>query len=122
MASFDEFFGIGGTDYSSSLGFGGNEYSPIYGDVSNGAQDMQPSTSTGNGSGVFMDSGMQNQIFGTLQNVLNYALKRDQIKMQAGLAQPVQQQQAAIQYVQTKNNNMLVWAGLGLAALWIMNK
>jgi hypothetical protein len=122
MASYDEYFGIGGPDYSSSLGFGGNEYSPIYGDVSNGAQDMQPHTSTGNGSGVFLDSGMQNAIFGTLSNVLNYALKRDQIKMQAGLAQPQQQQQAAIQYVQTKNNNMLVWAGLGLAALWIMNK
>lgn len=122
MASFNEYFGIGGEDYSSSLGFGGNDYSPIYGDVSNGAQDMQPSTSTGNGSGVFLDTGTQNAIFGTLTNVLNYALKRDQIKMQAGLAQPQQQAQAQIQYVQTKNNNMLVWAGLGLAALWIMNK
>ncbi|WP_426079280.1 hypothetical protein [Janthinobacterium sp. PSPC3-1] len=122
MASFNEYFGIGGTDYSTSLGFGGNDYSPIYGDVSNGAQDMQPSTSTGNGSGVFLDTSTQNAIFGTLTNVLNYALKRDQIKMQAGLAQPQQQAQAQIQYVQTKNNNMLVWAGLGLAALWIMNK
>lgn len=122
MASFDEYFGIGDAGYSSSLGYGSNDYSPIYGDVSNGAQDMQPSTSTGNGSGVFLDTGTQNAIFGTLTNVLNYALKRDQIKMQAGLAQPQQQAQAQIQYVQTKNNNMLVWAGLGLAALWIMNK
>ncbi len=83
---------------------------------------METSTPTGSGSGYFIDQNTQNQIFGTLNNVLNYALKRDQMKMTAVAQAPMQQAQAQVQYQQAKNNNLLLWAAVGAAVLYVVTR
>lgn len=85
-------------------------------DVSNSSEDMQSYTATGNGSGQFLDTSTQNQIFGGLSKVLDYALQRDAYKMQmnAQLQQgPATQQQVVVQGKQT-NFMFLALCGLGI--------
>jgi hypothetical protein len=98
-----DFFGSNNFNLESLMG-GADEATPLP-DVSMGGEDMQPSTPTGNGSGVFVDSTMQQNIFGGLSKVLDYALQRDAYKMnmQRNLQyqQPVMQQQVQAQGRQT---------------------
>jgi len=97
-----DFFGSNNFRLDSILG-GADETVPLP-DVSMGGEDMQPSTPTGNGSGVFVDSTMQQNIFGGLSKVLDYALQRDAYKMnmQRNLQyQPAVQQQVQVQGRQT---------------------
>lgn len=83
-------------DYSA----GADITSPLT-DVSNGAQDMQTYTATGNGSGVFIDSGWQNAIMGGLQTALNYAIKRDSYQQGIPQAGAATAQQVVVQQKQT---------------------
>lgn len=77
-------------------------------DVSGGADDMQPSTPTGNGSGVFVDTQTQNAMFASLSQVLDYALKRDQQKM-AGNQMTMQSGATQQQQQQLKKNRQFMW-------------
>jgi hypothetical protein len=83
-------------------------------DVSNGWAPMTTSTPTGNGSGQFLDTSMQNAIFGGLSKVLDYAIKRDQYNM--GMALPGMQATNSQQVlaVQKKQTNFLFLAMCGL--------
>lgn len=115
---FEEFDIGGDSDPYGVLGYGATV--PV--DVSDGAPAMQTSTPTGAGSGVFVDQSTQNQIFGTLNNVLNYALKRDQMKMTAVAQAPMQQAQAQVQYQQVKNNNLLLWLAIGAGVIMLVRE
>lgn len=104
----------GGFDLAAITG-GADAASPLT-DVSNGGEPMQTYTATGNGSGVFIDSSLQNQIFGGLSKVLDYAIKRDAYQM--GMQMPVGQggstgQQLMVQRKQT-NGMFLLLCGVGL--------
>jgi hypothetical protein len=81
MADFSYDTGFGDADPYGVLGTG--SYAPVLTDVSNGSPPQQPSTPTGNGTGVFIDSGQQNGMFNLLGQALNYAITRDQQKMTA---------------------------------------
>lgn len=99
----------------------GSDMSSPLPDVSNGAQDMQPWTNTGTGSGVFVDTQTQNHVFGTLDKVLNYALVRDQQTM---VRVPTQMQAGAIQQQQQRaqNSRLVLWVALALGAFMVINK
>lgn len=88
---------------------------PVRTDVSYSGEDMQTSTATGNGSGVFLDSGWQNALFGAIPKVVDYALQRDAVKMGmvAPMGQPTTQQQVQVQGKQT-NFMFLALCGLGI--------
>jgi len=94
--------------------------SPL-GDVSNGAENMQSYTPTGNGSGVFLDTTSQNQIFGGLGKVLDYALQRDAYKI--GMASPLNGRPTTQQQVQIqqKQGNFLFLALCGIG-IYLMVK
>lgn len=99
----------------SDITSGADNPAPL-GDVSNGWTSMDTSTPTGNGSGVFVDTSWQNQIFGGLSKVVDYAIKRDAYTM--GMSMPVGQggstgQQLLVQRKQT-NGLFLLLAGVGL--------
>jgi hypothetical protein len=111
-------FGSGFSDIDLSTITGGSTYDPPLNDVSMGAPDMTTGTPTGNGFGVFLDTAMQDRIFGGLEKVLNYALVRDQVSMTRN-AQHMQAnayaQPGAVQARQTQNTTLLIWGGIGLA-------
>jgi hypothetical protein len=116
--SFDGSFDL------SALTNGADIESPLR-DVSNSAQDMQPWTNTGNGTGVFLDTQTQNALFSGLDKVLNYALLRDQqtmartpTTMQVGA---YQQQQQQFQQ-QAGNSRLILWVALGLGAFMIVSR
>lgn len=117
--SFDT--GFGDVDPYSTFGAGG--YANVSTDVSMGAPDEQPYTPTGNGTGVFLDSGTQNGIFTTLDKVLNYALYRDQQKMTA-VQFPAQQQQTQMAAARANDSRLLTFAmiGAGIYLLVSMGK
>ncbi len=115
---FENEYGGGDSDWSSVLGYAAT----VPPDVSYGSPAMETSTPTGNGSGVFVDQNTQNQIFGTLNNVLAYALKRDQMKMTAVAQAPMQQAQAQVQYQQVKNNNLLLWLAIGAGVILLVRQ
>jgi hypothetical protein len=115
---FDFGSGFGDIDLST-IADGSTDGVPL--DVSNGAPDMQPSTPTGNGSGVFLDSTSQNRIFGGLEKVLDYALQRDQQRF--ALDSRIQYANAVNPYgvrapapPGTISMTPFVWLGVGLLA------
>jgi UDP-N-acetylenolpyruvoylglucosamine reductase len=120
MSGFNFDTGFGDVDPYTSFGAGG--YANVLTDVSMGSQDEQPYTATGNGSGVFLDSSTQNGIFGVLEKGLNYALHRDQQKMTAVAAQPVQQAQVKAQVEQAGNSRILLYALIAGAIIFMVNK
>lgn len=104
----------GGFDLAAITG-GADAASPLS-DVSNGAEPMQSYTPTGNGSGVFIDTSLQNQIFGGLSKVMDYAMQRDAYQMRANLPLGVNGatgQQLQVQRKQT-NGMFLMLCGVGL--------
>lgn len=110
--------GNGWFDLSGVLS-GADQASPLP-DVSNGAPAMETYTPTGNGSGVFVDTSWQNQIFGGLNKVLDYAVQRDAYRMGAlptipgtygATSQQVYQQR------RSQNGLMLLLLGVGIFAL-----
>lgn len=121
--------GFGDEDSYTTLGTAGYynvDTNPIYPDNSYGAADMTTSTPTGGGSGVFMDTGWQNGLFGMLQQGLNYALLRDQQKMTAVAYNPVAQAQQAAQQSaimqQSRNANLLVLLAVGGLVLLMVRR
>ncbi len=94
---------------------GADAASPLT-DVSYSDEPMQTYTPTGNGSGVFLDSSLQNTILGGLSKVVDYAIKRDAYNM--GMQMPVgvggaTGQQLQVQRKQT-NGLFLLLCGLGV--------
>lgn len=114
--AFDTGFG----DTDPYMSFGAGSVMPVYTDVSRGAPNEQPWTSTGNGTGVFIDQSAQNSLFGGLQTVLNYALLRDQQKMTRVANAPVQAAQAQAQVQQAATSNLLLYALIGGALLFVV--
>lgn len=114
--AWDYTTGTGTFDGGFDLGAitGGADASSPLSDVSNGAEPMQSYTATGNGSGVFLDTSMQNTILGGLSKVVDYAIRRDAYSM--GMAMPAGQastgQQLIVQRKQT-NGMFLLLIGLG---------
>ena len=104
----------GGFDLGAITG-GADAESPL-GDVSNGAPSMQTYTPTGTGSGVFVDTSWQNQMFGGLSKVVDYAIKRDARTMDRlgpNSQGATGQQQMQVQRKQT-NTMFLLLCGVGL--------
>src|SRR5437868_4548789 len=89
--SFETGFGDVDPVYSS---FGAGGYATVNTDVSYGSPDEQPSTPTGNGTGVFMTGGDSAGFWSTLQTGLNIVLARDQQKMTAVYPATMQPQSA----------------------------
>jgi len=83
---------------------------------------METSTPTGNGSGAFLDSGWQNQIFGGLSKVVDYAIQRDAVKMQAKLPQVYQPATAQQVQVQGKQTNFMFLALCGLGIYLVASR
>jgi len=116
MSIFDE--GMNDAFDLSQLTSDALNTSPL-GDVSDGAENMQSYTATGNGTGVFLDTSAQNSIFGGLSKVLDYALQRDAYKMgmtSSVNGRPSTQQQVLVQGKQT-NVMFLALCGLGIYLL-----
>ena len=118
-----DFFGNnGGYSFNLESLMGGADQATPLPDVSMGGEDMQTSTPTGNGTGVFVDSTMQQSIFGGLSKVLDYALQRDAYKMnvQRNLQyQPAVQQQVQ---VQAKQTNFLFLAGCAVVVYLLVKE
>jgi hypothetical protein len=116
-------FGLGsgfdGVDLSTITN--GADMSTPLGDVSNGADPMQSSTPTGTGSGVFLDTNTQNAIFGSLNNVLNYALYRDSVQMQRNPT-ALQTGTLALQQQKAKSSNLLIWIAAGVLLFMAVEK
>lgn len=82
-----------------------------------GEPAQQPTTPAGAGTGYFIDPSQQSQMWGTLQQALNYAMQRDQQKfaLEHGIATangtmvPTPQQAAKM-----KNQQLMLMAGIGL--------
>jgi hypothetical protein len=92
---------------------GADNASPLS-DVSNGDSPMQTYTPTGNGTGVFLDTGWQNAIFGGLSKVVDYAIKKDAYNMGIPLNNAaVTSQQALVQRNQS-NGLFLLLCGVGV--------
>lgn len=72
LASISPFSSFDLSDYTA----GADAAAPLA-DVSNSSPAMSTYTTTGTGSGVFVDSGWQNALLGGLTTALNYAIKRD---------------------------------------------
>jgi hypothetical protein len=101
--------------------FGAGSYTGVLSDVSNGSPPEQPYTPTGNGTGVFLDSGSQKGIFDVLGQALNYAIVRDQQKMTAVYGPGINmtpQQQAALSVQASGNSRLLMYLLIG-AGIWM---
>lgn len=89
--SFETGFGDVDPVYSS---FGAGGYATVNTDVSYSSPDEQPSTPTGNGTGVFFSGSDSSGFWDTLQKGLQYAIVRDQQKMTAVYPATMQPQSA----------------------------
>lgn len=96
-------------------------------DVSWSSPAMESYTPTGTGSGQFIDTQTQNTLLGGLTSVLNYALQRDAIKIQASTQQQLAGNQVgyansalAYQAQQSNSNRTLIMLGLGVAAVFLV--
>lgn len=118
MASFD--FGSGFGDLDLSTFTNGADMSVPLGDVSNGAQNMQPYSSSGEWY-QFSDQ-TQSAIWGGLDKVLNYALAKDAAKMQQPQLQQQQQYAQVQQSQQNGNSRILLWAALGAGVFLLINR
>jgi hypothetical protein len=94
----------------------------VLSDVSNGAPDQSPSTPTGNGSGYFIDTTTQNQIFGTIQKGLDYVLRRDQESMNTQAINAQAQRANAAVAVQKQQNSRTFLLIAGAAVLFMVLK
>lgn len=106
--------------------YGADVSSPLP-DVSWSSPAMESSTPTGTGSGQFIDTSTQNALLGGLNNVLNWAIQRDALKIQ----QDTKTQLAGTQYASTNNalnyqaqqsaaNRKLLMIGLAVAGLFLV--
>ena len=106
--------------------YGADVSSPLP-DVSWSSPAMESSTPTGTGSGQFIDTSTQNALLGGLNNVLNWAIQRDALKIQ----QDTKMQLAGTQYATTNNalgyqaqqsaaNRKLLMIGLAVAGLFLV--
>lgn len=120
-AGFSLDTGFGQVDPYTQFGLGSYGTGGVLADVSNGSPDEQPYTPTGNGTGVFLDSGSQNGIFNMLGQALNYAIVRDQRKMTAVYGPAINmtpQQQAALSVQASGNSRLLMYVLIG-AGIWL---
>lgn len=106
---------ISNFDYDlGKLTYGADRPTPL-GDVSMGEPAMTTNTATGNGTGVFQAYDWGTAIGGGLSKVLDYAIRRDEIKLgiAAPLGQPTTSQQVQVQGKQT-NVIFLLLLALGV--------
>lgn len=103
-------------DFLSSISDFDLDSSPVYDDVSYGAPAMETSTPTGNGTGEFNWGGL---LGGALAAGVQYAIQRDQQKMNMTMqmGQPTTQQQVQVQGRQT---NFMFIAGCGLVLYLVL--
>lgn len=94
---------------------GADTASPLA-DNSWGSEPMQTSTPTGNGTGVYVDTGWQNAILGGINKALDYAIKKDQYQMGMSLPgmQPGNSQQVLAQQRKQTNFLFLGLVGIGI--------
>ena len=124
MSDFSLDTGYGDKDWLASISMGTTSpfSKPIYADVSQGSQDAQPYTATGNGTGSWIDPATTQSIFGFLEKGLNYAIIRDQQKMTAVQAAPIMQAQAQATQYRATDNRVLMYAAMAAVVLYVVTR
>lgn len=96
-------------------------------DVSWASQPMESYTSTGNGSGQFIDTATQNGIFNLLDKGLNWAIQKDSAKIQQDTQLQLADRQGnsvntmlGYQAQQAQANRKLMLLGLMAAGLFLV--
>lgn len=109
-----------------SLMYGSDRPAPLP-DVSWSSPAMESSTPTGTGSGVFMDSSLQNALLGGLDKALNWAIARDTAKINQQTQNQLAGTQAgsvntmlAYQAQSAAANRKLILIGAAVAALFLV--
>lgn len=114
-------------DFSlNEITYGADTASPLP-DVSWSSPAMESSTPTGTGSGVFMDSSLQNALLGGLDKALNWAIARDTAKINQQTQNQLAGTQAgsvntmlAYQAQQSAANRKLMLMGAAVVALFLV--
>lgn len=123
--AFDFGSGFGDIGDLSTITDGADMATPLH-DVSDGSQDMQSYTPTGNGSGewVGFSDKTTDRLWGGLDKVLNYALIRDNMQMQRvpTASQQIQQGTLAVQRQQSNNSGLLLWIALGAGVFMLASR
>jgi hypothetical protein len=117
-------------DFSIDTGFGdsdpygvfgtGSYSSIVYNDVSNSSPAESPSTTTGNGTGVFVSGDAGAGFWNTLTGALNYAIVRDQQKMTQVYPVQTMTPQAQLSVQAQASNRMLTLLMIGAGIYFLV--